>query len=60
MNRKFQEYKKCSVEFVDDLDIGISIKAAEVSFKPERKKDKYNRAKTKQEFERRIEDEWER
>lgn len=27
LNRKFQEYKRCSIQFVDNLDIGIEIKA---------------------------------
>lgn len=26
LNRKFQEYKRCSIQFVDGLDLGIDIK----------------------------------
>lgn len=60
MNRRFQEYKKCEVVLVDDLDIGFSVKAAEMIFEPEPKKEKYNRAKVNQEFRRKIKDEMER
>ena len=63
MNKCFQEYKKrmdnareCKIEFVDTLDIGIDIKFAEISFSEEIKppKEKFNRAKEKREFEKRI------
>lgn len=60
MNRRFQEYKKCDVVYVDDLDLGFEVKAAPIIFDPVDKKEKYNRAKVKREFERRIEEEWER
>ena len=60
MNHAFQEYKKCTVEFVDDLDLSFSVKAAELIFEPEKEKRKYNRAKVKEEFRRRVEEEWER
>lgn len=59
MNRRFQEYKACEVVYVDELDLGFTVKAAEVKFEPEKKKPKFNRAKVKREFERRIEEELE-
>ena len=63
MNKRFQEYKKCEVVFVDHLDLGFKINA--FVFTPEdleksKKKEKYNRAKEKREFERRVEEEWEK
>ena len=63
MNDCFQEYKRrmnnareCKIEMVDTLDIGIEIKFAEISFSEEIKppKEKFNRAKEKREFEKRI------
>ena len=62
MNRMFQEYKECSVEFVDHLDLGFTVKAAEIKLEPEKEKKKYDRAKVNREFRRRIEEdleEWE-
>lgn len=59
MNQLFQEYKKCGIVFVEDLDVSFAIKAAEIIIDPELKKEKYNRAKEKREFERRIEEELE-
>ena len=60
MNRRFQEYKECRVIFVDSLDVGISIRVGEFVFEPRKRREKYNRAKVKREFERRVRDEWER
>ena len=60
MNRLFQEYKECSVEFVDELDLGFSVRVAEFKIEPEQKKEKYNRAKVKREFRKRIEEELEK
>ena len=62
MNAMFQEYKKqyqeCEVVFVDDLDLGFEIKAMEFHIgEREQKKDKYNRAKEKREFQKRVEEE---
>ena len=62
MNDMFQEYKKqyqeCEVVFVDDLDLGFEIKAMEFHIdEKEQKKDKYNRAKEKREFQKRVDEE---
>ena len=67
MNEAFQEYKRkrdemreCKVEFTDDLDLGIKVKFTEVIFEePQEKKEKFNRAKEKREFRRRVEEELE-
>lgn len=71
MNDAFQELKKkidnareCKIELVDTLDIGIEVKVAEISFSDEIKppKEKFNRAKIKEETRSKIrdwEDEWE-
>ena len=62
MNRKFQEYKKCKVELVDDLDIESIVKPAVISFSQELevKKEKYDRSKMKKETQRLIDEEFER
>ena len=63
MNRRFQEYKRCEVVFVDDLETDFVIKTAEIIFEPEQKKEKYNRARAKREFEKRVNEEveeWEK
>lgn len=65
MNAMFQEYKRqyqeCEVVFVDKLDLGFEIRATEFHIdEKEQKKEKYNRAKEKREFQKRIDDEWER
>ena len=65
MNTIFQEYKKqyqeCKVVFVDDLDLGFEIKAMEFCIdEKEQKKDKYNRAKEKREFQKRVDEELDR
>ena len=59
MNAMFQEYKKqCEVIFVDDLDLGFEIKAMEFCIdEKEQKKEKYNRAKEKREFQKRVDEE---
>ena len=62
MNAMFQEYKKqyqeCEVTFVDDLDLGFEIKVMEFHIdEREQKKDKYNRAKEKREFQKRVDEE---
>ena len=62
MNDMFQEYKKqyqeCEVVFVDDLDLGFEIKVMEFHIdEREHKKDKYNRAKEKREFQKRVDEE---
>ena len=65
MNAMFQEYKKqyqeCEVVFVDNLDLGFEIKAMEFHIdEREQKKDKYNRAKEKREFQKRVDEELDR
>lgn len=65
MNAIFQEYKKhsqeCQVVFVDDLDLGFEIKAMEFHIdEREQKKEKYNRAKVKREFQKRVDEELDR
>ena len=66
MNEAFQEYKRrrdemreCKVEFTDDLDLGIEVKFTEVSFEDKERepKEKFNRAKVKEEFRKRLEEE---
>ena len=63
MNAMFQEYKKqyqeCEVIFVDDLDLSFEIKAMEFCIdEKEQKKEKYNRAKEKREFQKRVDEEF--
>lgn len=66
MNEIFQEYKKqqsqeCQVVFVDELKLGFEIKTMEFSIgEREQKKEKYNRAKEKKEFQKRVDEELER
>lgn len=58
MNRLFQEYKKCKVVMVDNLeDLGIEVKTAIFDIPEE--KQKYNRAKAKREFQKMIDEEYE-
>ena len=51
MNKMFQEYKKCGVVFVDDLDTNTIVSS--ISFIPVRDL-KYNRAKEKEQIRKRI------
>ena len=65
MNAMFQEYKKqyqeCEVVFVDKLDLGFEIKAMEFHIdEKEQKKEKYDRAKEKREFQKRVDEELDR
>lgn len=65
MNMLFQEYKKhsqeCQVVFVDDLDLDFEVKAMEFHIdEKEQKKEKYNRAKEKREFQKRVDEELDR
>lgn len=65
MNAMFQEYKKqyeeCQVVFVDELDLGFEVKAMEFHIdEREQKKEKYNRAKEKREFQKRVDEELDR
>lgn len=65
MNAMFQEYKKqyqeCQVVFVDELNLGFEIKAMEFHIdEREQKKEKYNRAKEKREFQKRVDEELDR
>lgn len=61
MNRRFQEYKKCKIVFVEHIDTDFKIMVREFSIEPDKglKKKKFNRAKEKREFERRVDEEWE-
>ena len=61
MNRKFQQYKKCKVVLTDDIDVGIQVKGAEISFscELEGKKQPYSRARENREFRKRCEEELE-
>lgn len=65
MNEIFQEYKKqydeCQVVFVDELDLGFQVRAMEFHIdERELKKEKYNRAKEKREFQKRVDEELDR
>lgn len=65
MNEIFQEYKRqydeCQVVFVDELDLGFQIRAMEFHIdERELKKEKYNRAKEKREFQKRVDEELDR
>lgn len=65
MNTLFQEYKKqyqeCEVVFVDDLKLDFEIKAMEFHIdEREQKKEKYNRAREKREFQKRVDEELDR
>lgn len=57
MNRRFQEYKGCEVVYVDHLDLGFTVRAMEFSIEPRERKGKYDRAKEKKEFKKRVEEE---
>ena len=59
MNRLFQEYKKCKVVLVDELDTCIELVTTTFEIPDEKQKDKYNRAKEKRKFQRMIDDELE-
>ena len=66
MNEAFQEYKRrvdemqeCKIELVDELDLGIKVKYTEISFSEPKREKKFNRAKEKEEFRRRVEEELE-
>ena len=56
MNRKFQEYKKCKIELVDEIT-EIEIKATD--FEVPSKSKKFNRAKVKRETQKLIDEEFE-
>ena len=53
--------RECKIELVDTLDISVDIKFAEISFSDETRppKEKFNRAKVKEETRNKIK-EWER
>ena len=72
MNEAFQEHKReidekrekkeCRVVLVDDLETGIEVKYTEIVFGDEKKREerqKFNRAREKREFRRRVEEELE-
>lgn len=59
--RNLDNARECKIELVDTLDIGIEVKCAEISFSDEIKqpKEKFDRAKEKRKFEKRIREELE-
>ena len=59
MNRLFQEYKKCKVVLVDELDTGIEFLTTTFEIPIEEQKVNYNRAKTKREFRKMMDEEFE-
>ncbi len=65
MNAMFQEYKRqvdeCQVVFVDELDLDFEIKPAIIAIDEkgrilDQPKEKYNRAKVKEEFRRKVDE----
>lgn len=65
MNDLFQEYKRqydeCQVVFVDDLHLDFEVKVMEFHIdEREQRKEKYNRAKEKREFQKRVDEELDR
>lgn len=58
LNRKFQEYKQCTVQFVDNLDIGIEVNA--IIFEPQqlfkeekqKRKERIEKKRERQELQR--------
>lgn len=57
---KGKTYQKCTVELVDELDTGIEVKFTDFDIPdiPVREKKKFNRAKEKEKFRRRIEEDY--
>ena len=53
INDMLREYKKCKVEFVDELETGIEIKFTDFVYEP--KEQKFNRAKEKENSRKQIE-----
>lgn len=65
VNNELREYKRqhskeCTVEFVDYLPLDYEIKAMVITPEELQPKKKYNRAKEKREFMKRVEEEDER
>lgn len=65
MNEMFQEYKrqyqKCQIVFVDELELPFEVKTMEFHIdERELKRTKYNRAKEKREFQKRVDEELDR
>lgn len=65
MNEMFQEYKRqyqeCQIVFVDKLELPFEVKTMEFHIdERELKRTKYNRAKEKREFQRRVDEELDR
>lgn len=64
INDMLREYKKCKIEFVDELDTGIELAFTDLQVydNKKEKKDKFNRAKEKENSRKNIEKgmlEWE-
>lgn len=60
-----RDYKKCKVQLVDDLETGVQILFTDLEVYEQKRteKDRYNRAKKKEEDRKQIErgvEEWER
>ena len=56
MNKKFQQYKECKVEYSNNVNLSVKVNA--IIFKPtEIEKRKYNRAKEKREWKRKVDQE---
>lgn len=53
INNMLRDYKKCKVELVDELETGIEVKFSDFSYEPE--KEKFNRAKEKENTRKEIE-----
>lgn len=65
MNEMFQEYKRqcqeCQIVFVDELELPFEVKTMEFHIdERELKRTKYNRAKEKREFQKRVDEELDR
>lgn len=60
LKRKIDEARECKIQLVDEIDVDFEIKTAEISFSDEiRPKEKFNRAKEKRRFEKRVQEDLE-
>ena len=65
INNMLRNYKKCKVQLVDDLETGVQILFTDLEVYEQKRteKDRYNRAKKKEEDRKQIErgiEEWEK
>jgi len=60
INDMLREYKKCKVELVDELETGVQILFTDLEVYDQKKerKDKFNRAKEKENSRKQIEKGW--